>query len=219
MAWIPIVSAVGSTLLSSFLNNKDKQGGPGAGTNASYEKVRVGSKKAEKFQNRIFNQQGIPHNKLYRKGSKFLENLYSNNPEQQEVANAPYIQNFNEQIVPDIANRFAGMGTGASGLSSSGFQQTLAQAGRGLQTDLAAMRQNQQSNNLQTALQYAQTPYENQKGVMNWNPYQTVREEGQPGMYNALAQQAPNIVSSIVQGLANKYSSTPSNVTPTGTNT
>ena len=48
---------------------------------------------------------------------------------------APFRREFNEQTVPGIAERFAGLG----GLSSSGFQQSLGQAGAGLNEKLAAL--------------------------------------------------------------------------------
>ena len=53
---------------------------------------------------------------------------------------APYMRQFNEQVVPGIAERFAGMGSEGS-LSSSGFQQSLGQAGSRLSESLAAMRE------------------------------------------------------------------------------
>src|SRR6478736_7267401 len=87
---------------------------------------------------------GLEQNQGYQGGLSFLQKLFSNDPAQMEQFQKPYMENFQQNIVPDIANRFAGMGTGASGLNSSGFQQTLAQAGRGLQSDLAAMRGQQQ---------------------------------------------------------------------------
>ncbi len=47
----------------------------------------------------------------------------------------PYLQKFNEQMLPNIAERFAGNGA----LSSSAFGQALGGASAGLQSDLARM--------------------------------------------------------------------------------
>lgn len=58
---------------------------------------------------------------------------------------APHMQQFEQQTMPGIAERFAGsspMGGGA--LSSSGFGQALSSAGGQLQTQLAGMKANLQ---------------------------------------------------------------------------
>lgn len=65
---------------------------------------------------------------------------------------APYMRQFEEQTIPRLAEQFAGVG----GLSSSGFQQSLGQAGAGLAENLAALRENvrlQGSQGLQALLQ------------------------------------------------------------------
>lgn len=53
---------------------------------------------------------------------------------------APFMQKFEQQTVPGLAERFAGMGAMGGGLSSSGFGQALSSAGSNLQTQLAAMK-------------------------------------------------------------------------------
>jgi len=45
-------------------------------------------------------------------------------------------ERFNEQTIPSLAERFAGLGA----LGSSGFNRQLAQAGRGFETDLSALQ-------------------------------------------------------------------------------
>lgn len=53
----------------------------------------------------------------------------------------PYKTEFEQQTVPMLAERFAGMGGGmGGGLSSSGFGQSLSAAGSNLQQQLAALR-------------------------------------------------------------------------------
>jgi len=125
---------------------------------------------------------GLNQNPLFQGGSNFLQNLFSNDPQQMQQFQQPYMDNFNQNIVPGIANRFAGMGTGASGLSSSGFQQTLAQAGRGLQSDLASMRGQQQMQGLNTGLQYAQQPISNAMTAAGMVPNQYYERPGQSGL-------------------------------------
>ncbi len=125
---------------------------------------------------------GLQGNDLFGGGSNFLQNLFSNDPQQMQQFQQPYMDNFQQNIVPDIANRFAGMGTGASGLNSSGFQQTLAQAGRGLQKDLASMRMQQQMQGLPQALQYAQQPISNMMTAAGMVPGQYYEKPGQQGL-------------------------------------
>ncbi len=63
------------------------------------------------------------------------------NSEQYKNFEAPYMNQFEQQIMPMIAERFAGMGGGmGGGLSSSGFGQALGGAGAGLQAQLAGMK-------------------------------------------------------------------------------
>jgi len=52
----------------------------------------------------------------------------------------PYMQQFEQQTVPGLAERFAGGGAMGGGLSSSGFGQALSSAGGNLQAKLAALK-------------------------------------------------------------------------------
>lgn len=77
----------------------------------------------------------------------------------------PYMEQFNQQIVPGITEKFAGMGA----KSSSGLNQALAQAGRGLSSDLASQRANLRGQGINALQNYAQlglgrqtTPYATQ---------------------------------------------------------
>lgn len=71
-------------------------------------------------------------------GFERLSELLSGRPEAFEAFQAPAMRQFEEQIVPGIAERFTGMGGGAQ--RSSAFQQALGQAGAGLSERLAAQR-------------------------------------------------------------------------------
>lgn len=57
-----------------------------------------------------------------------------------EQFSAPYMQQFEQQTIPGIAERFAGAGAMGGGLSSSGFGQALSSAGGNLQAQLAALK-------------------------------------------------------------------------------
>jgi len=52
----------------------------------------------------------------------------------------PYMNQFEQQTVPGLAERFAGMGAMGGGLSSSGFGQALGAAGGNLQAQLAQLK-------------------------------------------------------------------------------
>jgi hypothetical protein len=73
-----------------------------------------------------------------------LSQLLSGSPEAFKAFEAPAMSQFKQQIVPGIAERFSGLGSGAQG--SSAFGQQLGAAGAGLSENLAAMRAGLQQN-------------------------------------------------------------------------
>jgi len=87
----------------------------------------------------------------------------------------PYIQQFNEQVLPGIAERFAGNGA----LSSSGFGQALGGAASGLQSQLAQLfsqlqgqaagrQQNQFQGLSQLGLNYSPFAYHEKQGTQGF---------------------------------------------------
>lgn len=66
----------------------------------------------------------------------YLGDILGQSPEAMQRFQAPAMRQFREEIIPDIAQRFGEQGA----LSSSGFQQTLGQAGERLGEQLAAQR-------------------------------------------------------------------------------
>jgi hypothetical protein len=70
----------------------------------------------------------------------YYRNLMSDNPADFDSFAAPEQRRFNEQIIPDLAEQFAGMGSGA--LSSSGFRNAAVNAGTDLSERLGAIRAN-----------------------------------------------------------------------------
>ena len=105
----------------------------------------------------------IQQNPLFQQGSNFLQQLLSGSPESTAAFEAPAMRQFNEQIVPGIAERFSGLGAGAQ--SSSAFQQALGQAGAGLSENLQAMRSGLQFGGLGHALNFSQQPISNYQGL------------------------------------------------------
>lgn len=129
---------------------------------------------------------GLEGNSLYGSGASYLQNLLSGNPEAFRNFEAPYMQNFQQNIIPGIAERFAGAGTGAGAGSSSALNNSLAQAGRNLQTDLAGLRSGLQMQALPQALGYAQQPISNIFGAAQAIPNQYYENPAKQGTLQEL---------------------------------
>ncbi len=92
---------------------------------------------------------------------------------------APYMQQFEQQTIPQLAERFAGMGAMGGGLSSSGFGQALGAAGGNLQTQLAQMKQQYQRQSINDFLgQYNQM--NNQ--YLGTRPFENTYQPGSTGL-------------------------------------
>lgn len=99
----------------------------------------------------------IQNHPMYQQALQFLNGIYGQDQASMDAFNAPYMRQFNEQIVPGLAERF----TAAGGQDSSGFQQTLGQAGAGLMENLAALRGNMQMQSLPFLQNMYQQPFQN----------------------------------------------------------
>lgn len=130
----------------------------------------------------------IQNNPNYQSGADYLQRLLSNDPELMQQMQAPYLQNFEQNIVPGIANRFAGMGTGSGGLNSSGLYNSLGQAGRDLQTQLAGLHSQNQLQGLGQSLNYAQQPYSNALAGIGIRPFENVYQPGNTGLFGQAGQ-------------------------------
>lgn len=74
--------------------------------------------------------------------------ILSGNPEAFKSFEAPAMRQFNEEILPSLAEGFGGLGAG----SSSGAQQTFARAGERLSENLQAQRSGLQQNAMQNLM-------------------------------------------------------------------
>ena len=110
-------------------------------------------------------QGNISESPLYQSGSSYLQQLLSGSPESTQDFEAPYLRQFNEQTIPGLSERFAGLGAG----SSSAFQNALGQAGAGLQEQLASIRGGLRNQGLGQALGYAQQPFSNLTRLLDIN--------------------------------------------------
>lgn len=126
-----LLSALGG-LASGFNDNK-----------GSMERVPI----LNEDQQRLLSQM-MPHlGRGQESGLNYINQILSNDPEAMRAFEAPYMRQFQQDIVPAISERFAGMGTGGT-LSSSGLDQSLGQAGRELSENLASLRANLKQNAL-----------------------------------------------------------------------
>lgn len=99
------------------------------------------------------------------------------NPDSQTAQQmfAPELRRYNEQIIPDLAEQFAGMGSG--GLSSSGFRNASINAGTDLSERLGAIR--------------AQLRSQGAQGLANLGQFglgdfiNNVYTQGQPGFFES----------------------------------
>lgn len=129
----------------------------------------------------------ITQNPMYQQTSRFLQDLYSPNSQAMQAFSAPYMRQFNEEIIPQLSEQFAG----ADALSSSGFQQTLGKAGSGLMENLAALRGNMQMQGLPFMQQQVQQPFQNtlaRAGLgLSAQKYAYGSSPGQPGALQGAA--------------------------------
>jgi hypothetical protein len=104
---------------------------------------------------------------------------------------APYMQQFEQQTIPGLAERFAGLGGGmGGGLSSSGFGQSLSSAAGNLQTQLAALK----AGLGQQAAQSLMSQYGNLSGTaLGRSPFGYVNQPGSQGFL-------PQALSAYMQG-------------------
>jgi len=86
---------------------------------------------------------------LLGQGSSFLSGLLDSSKGGQEAFAAPYMRQFQEEILPGIAERFSAM----DGQSSSAFGQQLGKAGSGLQEQLASLQGNLGIQGMQSLMQ------------------------------------------------------------------
>ena len=95
----------------------------------------------------------------------------------------PYMNEFNQQTIPGLAERFAGMGAMGGGLSSSGFGQSLGAAGGNLQAMLAQLK----AGLGQQAAQSLMGQYGNMSSqAMSAQPFAYHQQQQSPGILGGM---------------------------------
>lgn len=177
----------------------------GDAKNDRLKKVATGTKEQQALHSNILSKaMGMQQGQQgYDLANQYYNNLLGGNQGQafQQFAD-PYMQQFQEQVLPQIAERFAGLGA----LSSSGFGQALGGAASGLQGQLAQLfsqlqsqaagqqynqynQFGQQQNQLaQLGLGYEPFQYVNQKGSLGFGgPFAAGVSQNLPGILTGIA--------------------------------
>lgn len=185
----PIGAGIGGVLgLFSGLRGNPKKSTSGKDSRGQFQTL---SPEQSAFLKNIYKTGGVPQSPLYGQTESYLQNILSNDPSAFEAFEAPYKEQFEQETIPMIANRFAGYGTGSGGLKSSSLNQALAQAGRGLSTDLASLRSGLQMQALPQAMDFANQPLRNQLSALSISPFENTYTPRQPGILDYLAQLLP----------------------------
>lgn len=131
MAWVPAAIMAATAIYDRMFAGEDKM-----------NKVPTMTKQQQALLNQLTQMLG-PQGQLgqgYSQGIDYQKQLMDPSSEAVNQFAQPYINQFEQQTVPGLAERFAGMGGMGGGLSSSGFGQSLGAAGGNLQSQLAQLK-------------------------------------------------------------------------------
>lgn len=135
----------------------------------------------EKFFNQFLSQlQGMGgQGGGFNQATALLQDYLNPNSDIYSNFEQPYLNEFNQQTVPMLAERFAGLGggLGAGGTASSGFGQALGAAGANLQTNLASMKSQMQRQSINDLL----SQYMGMASLgLGAQPFSYLRQQGSP---------------------------------------
>lgn len=136
------LSALGGGLASG-MGSRNAGGSFFGGSPGSYEQVSRLTPEQQQLLGQMF--PGL--SQASGSGLDYLNQLLSGDDSAFADFEAPFKRQFEQEVIPSIAERFAGLGSHGS-QSSSAMQQTLGQSGRELSENLAAMRSNLKQNAL-----------------------------------------------------------------------
>ena len=172
-----ILSAVGG-----LTGDKAKQG-------SSFSKGQKGGIQdiLDSIKNISGGAQDITQNPQFQQGQDWLMSMF-NDPEFFKNFEAPLQRQFQEQTVPDLANRFASQGSGGA-MGSTGFRNQLAREGSNLHTNIAALRGQMQQGAIPQLMNYAQQPFQNYMSLagLGTTPYNNTYQGASPNGFGAFA--------------------------------
>lgn len=182
----PWGAAIGGTIgtVSGLLSGKSGKGNSLGTFSEELQKVPTGTPEQQKFGQDLISllNQSQGQGGGYSNANNYYNQLLG--PNQQEAFNqfaSPYLQQFQEQVLPNIAERFAGGGA----LSSSGFGQALGGAGAGLQAQLAQLFSGLQQQAAQQ--QYGQFNQMANTGL-NYQPFAYYQKPGGADAFGGFLQ-------------------------------
>jgi len=146
-------------------------------------------------------QGNISNNPNYQSGAGWLQDLF-NDPSFFNKFEAPVMRQYEENTIPDLANRFAGMGTGGA-LGSTAFRNQAVREASNLQANLAALRGGMQQQGVNQALQYGQAPVQNYMQMLQQalQPTQNVYQPPSAGPFGGAFSA---LLGGMGQGMANQ---------------
>lgn len=153
-----------------------------SGTPAEYEqRSTLGKEQQPLYKQMLKAAQKKGAGGAFGESADYYRDLLSDDSSTAQSMFAPEMRRFNEQIIPDLAEQFAGMGSG--GLSSSGFRNAAVNAGTDLSERLGAIRAQLRQQGAQGLMGLGQ------QGLQNYNEWY----QSQPGSEGFLSQAAPLI--------------------------
>jgi hypothetical protein len=147
------------------------------------------------------NQGNISNNPNFQSGENWLQDLF-NDPSFFNKFEAPMMRQYEENTIPDLANRFAGMGTGGA-LGSTAFRNQAVREGSNLQANLAALRGGMQQQGVNQALQYGQAPVQNYMQMLQ-QALQPTQNLYQPPSAGPFGGAFSSLLGGMGQGMANQ---------------
>ena len=188
-------------------------GGSDAERSSTFGKGAQGA--LEQVQNQVKGMQGagdITQNQNYMQGQDWLQSLF-NDPSFFNKFEAPLQRQFQEETIPALNARYAGMGSGGAQGSTS-MLRNLGREGSRLHEAIAALRGNMQQTGANQALQYAQQPFSNYQQLLQQaiTPTENVYQPASTGLWGAL----PGLVSGVAQGFGQNWGQQMAPGSPTG---
>lgn len=134
----------------------------------------------------------------YQDAMSLLQQYLNPNSDVYKNFEKPYLEQYQNQTLPEIANRYAGQNAMGSGLMTSGFGQSLGAAGSSLQAQLAQMKQQYQRQSINDLLnQYNQLT----NTSLGTRSFENVYDPGTQGQNSFLG----NILEAGVTGAATAF--------------
>lgn len=134
-------------------------------------------------------------------GLEQLMQLLNYQPQGQQEMEQPLFEQFQQQVIPGILERFLGSGNSKG---SGGLNQAIGQGLRGLGGDIASMRAQQQQGAAGIRQQAIQQLLQFNQMLNNPSFRMPYMKQGQQGLASQIAQPAANVAGSYFSNLLNR---------------